>query len=59
MKRLMNAFTANFGNQKVLQWKLLNDGTLKAIFINNGRQWEAVFECNGALLTAGAVKEKA
>ncbi len=58
MKRLITAFIANFGNEKILQWKLLNDGTLKANFIKNGREWEAIFESSGDLLRAGAVTEK-
>jgi hypothetical protein len=59
MKRLINSFAANFGNETVLQWRVMNDGTLKAHFVKNGRAWEAFFEASGKLLRASAVKEKA
>lgn len=47
---VLNAFTANFGNVAVREWKLRSDGTWRAHFTRNGVAWEATFTSNGTLV---------
>ena len=49
-KTVADAFTANFGNLKVSEWKLRNDGTWRAHFTKDGKAWEATFSAAGDLL---------
>lgn len=59
MEILSNSFIANFGKEPVVEWKLLNDGTIKANFIRNGIEWEAIFKVNGTLVKHYATNKEA
>lgn len=47
---VLQSFAALFGNVTVNQWKLRNDGTWRAHFMNNGVAWEATFTATGTLI---------
>lgn len=53
---VLNAFTAQFGNVTVTQWKLRSDGTYRAHFMRNGIAWEATFTASGTLVKSEAAK---
>ncbi len=53
---VLNAFTANFGNVSVRQWKLRSDGTWRAHFTRNGVAWEATFTASGTLVKSEAAR---
>jgi hypothetical protein len=47
---VLAAFTANFGNTAVRQWKLRSGGNWRAHFTWNGVAWEATFTATGVLI---------
>lgn len=47
---VLAAFTANFGNTPVRQWKLRSNGNWRAHFTWNGVAWEATFTPAGVLV---------
>ncbi len=47
---VLAAFTANFGNSPVRQWKLRSGGNWRAHFTWNGVPWEATFTAAGVLV---------
>jgi hypothetical protein len=47
---VLAAFTANFGNTPVRQWKLRSGGNWRAHFTWNGLAWEATFTAAGVLI---------